>query len=71
MWSEMTPARLEKVTDPTPRGLQLRHRQHTFIKIVFHNADNRFTMENSNKIIVCQTIGQKKDKFFTSASAPP
>ncbi|KAL3823137.1 hypothetical protein ACHAXA_010393 [Cyclostephanos tholiformis] len=35
-----------------------------FVEIVFDNSDNRFSLENSDEVVVRRTIGHKKDEFF-------
>ena len=35
-----------------------------FVEIVFDNSDNRFSMENSDEVVLRRTIGHKKDEFF-------
>lgn len=35
-----------------------------FVEIVFDNADNRFSLENSDEVVLRRTIGHKKDEFF-------
>ena len=31
---------------------------------VFDNADNRFSLENSDEVVLRRTVGHKKDEFF-------
>lgn len=35
-----------------------------FVEVVFDNSDNRFSMENSDEVVLRRTIGPKKDEFF-------
>lgn len=35
-----------------------------FVEIVFDNSDNRFSLENSDEVVLRRTIGHKKDEFF-------
>jgi structural maintenance of chromosome 3 (chondroitin sulfate proteoglycan 6) len=35
-----------------------------FVEVVFDNSDNRFSMENSDEVVLRRTIGTKKDEFF-------
>ena len=35
-----------------------------FVEIVFDNSDNRFSVENSDEVVLRRTIGHKKDEFF-------
>jgi structural maintenance of chromosome 3 (chondroitin sulfate proteoglycan 6) len=36
----------------------------SFVEIVFDNSDNRFSLENSDEVVLRRTIGHKKDEFF-------
>ena len=35
-----------------------------FVEIVFDNSDNRFSLENSDEVVLRRTVGHKKDEFF-------
>jgi len=35
-----------------------------FVEIVFDNGDGRFSLENSDEVVLRRTIGLKKDEFF-------
>jgi structural maintenance of chromosome 3 (chondroitin sulfate proteoglycan 6) len=35
-----------------------------FVEIVFDNSDHRFSLENSDEVVLRRTIGHKKDEFF-------
>lgn len=35
-----------------------------FVEVVFDNSDNRFSMENSDEVVLRRTVGSKKDEFF-------
>jgi len=35
-----------------------------FVEVVFDNSDNRFSLENSDEVVLRRTIGPKKDEFF-------
>ena len=35
-----------------------------FVEVVFDNSDNRFSLENSDEVVLRRTIGHKKDEFF-------
>ena len=35
-----------------------------FVEIVFDNSDNRFSVENSDEVVIRRTVGHKKDEFF-------
>lgn len=35
-----------------------------FVEIVFDNSDNRFSLENSDEVVLRRTVGAKKDEFF-------
>ncbi|KAL7538031.1 hypothetical protein ACHAXR_008232 [Thalassiosira sp. AJA248-18] len=35
-----------------------------FVELVFDNSDNRFSLENSDEVVLRRTIGHKKDEFF-------
>uniref|UniRef100_A0A7S4I268 Structural maintenance of chromosomes protein n=1 Tax=Odontella aurita TaxID=265563 RepID=A0A7S4I268_9STRA len=35
-----------------------------FVEVVFDNSDNRFSMENSDEVVLRRTVGHKKDEFF-------
>lgn len=35
-----------------------------FVEIVFDNSDHRFSLENSDEVVLRRTIGLKKDEFF-------
>lgn len=34
------------------------------MEVVFDNSDNRFSLENSDEVVLRRTIGPKKDEFF-------
>lgn len=34
------------------------------MEIVFDNSDNRFSLENSDEVVLRRTVGHKKDEFF-------
>ena len=36
----------------------------SFVEVVFDNSDNRFSLENSDEVVLRRTIGHKKDEFF-------
>lgn len=35
-----------------------------FVEVVFDNSDNRFSLENSDEVVLRRTVGAKKDEFF-------
>lgn len=35
-----------------------------FVEVVFDNSDNRFSLENSDEVVLRRTVGSKKDEFF-------
>ena len=35
-----------------------------FVEIVFDNSDHRFSLENSDEVVIRRTVGNKKDEFF-------
>lgn len=35
-----------------------------FVEVVFDNSDNRFSVENSDEVVLRRTVGAKKDEFF-------
>lgn len=35
-----------------------------FVEIVFDNSDHRFSLENSDEVVLRRTVGHKKDEFF-------
>lgn len=35
-----------------------------FVEIVFDNSDQRFSLENSDEVVLRRTVGNKKDEFF-------
>lgn len=35
-----------------------------FVEVVFDNSDNRFSVENSDEVVLRRTVGHKKDEYF-------
>jgi structural maintenance of chromosome 3 (chondroitin sulfate proteoglycan 6) len=35
-----------------------------FVEVVFDNSDHRFSLENSDEVVLRRTVGSKKDEFF-------